>query len=350
MAFKIHFLTCTRLISHAHQPHTAIVTLYMAQRELCQHGGKFQGTVLSRSYRAGWRWRKRSGGRLTGHWGWEAGWVEARRELASAVQELSSFLSSGKPQLIRACNTKHRDTRMALSPPHMKGCCPDASNTAARDLNVTEVRNWKEISPKFLPLSPSPLFYQLEVITGISRTWVLWAEEKAKGKVGNPCCLPLGGRGSQAGLGSQPGLTPQGPPRHAVGPRLGTALAPGAPMFCVRAEPYFPLPSFHENLRDWEARKARMGFFTAVLGTILKSPPNRTNLNQAYGWVPSSLWAQMAACADLCLKTDTGPEISVYISVFSGAPSGSEVKNPPTNAGDAGLIPGEWNVNPLQYF
>lgn len=77
------------------------------------------------------------------------------------------------PKLREASATQslqHRHTPTALSPPYMKGCCPDASDTAAKDLNVTEVRNWKEISPKFLPLSPSPLFYQLEVITGISRT------------------------------------------------------------------------------------------------------------------------------------------------------------------------------------
>ena len=32
-----------------------------------------------------------------------------------------------------------------------------------------------------------------------------------------------------------------------------------------------------------------------------------------------------------------------------GFPGGSVVKNPPTNAGDASLIPGEGNGNPLQY-
>ena len=32
-----------------------------------------------------------------------------------------------------------------------------------------------------------------------------------------------------------------------------------------------------------------------------------------------------------------------------GFPRGSEIKNPPTNAGDMGSIPGEGNGNSLQY-
>ena len=44
-----------------------------------------------------------------------------------------------------------------------------------------------------------------------------------------------------------------------------------------------------------------------------------------------------------------------YLVLFHGIPGGSEVKNPPANAGDTGLIselkqsPGEGNGNPLQY-
>ena len=56
------------------------------------------------------------------------------------------------------------------------------------------------------------------------------------------------GEPSRAGQPARP--DPQGLPRRALGPRLGTALTPSALMCCVRAEPYFPLSSFHENLRD----------------------------------------------------------------------------------------------------
>lgn len=92
------------------------------------------------------------------------------------------------------------------------------------------------------------------------------------------------GEPSRAGQPARP--DPRGLPRCALGLRLGTALAPSAPMCCVRAEPYFPLSSFHENLRDREASKAGVDFFTVVLGTSLKSPSNRTNLNQAGGESP----------------------------------------------------------------
>ena len=45
----------------------------------------------------------------------------------------------------------------------------------------------------------------------------------------------------------------------------------------------------------------------------------------------------------------------IYIYIYIYFPGGSAVKNPPVNAGDAGLIPGlgrspgEGNGNPLQY-
>ena len=38
-----------------------------------------------------------------------------------------------------------------------------------------------------------------------------------------------------------------------------------------------------------------------------------------------------------------------FIPIYWGFPSGSVVKNCPANSGDAGLIPGEENGNPLQY-
>ena len=47
--------------------------------------------------------------------------------------------------------------------------------------------------------------------------------------------------------------------------------------------------------------------------------------------------------------------ISTALTIYSGFPSGSVVKNPSASAGDAGLIPGsarfpgEGNGNPLQY-
>ena len=103
--------------------------------------------------------RSRVGRRHGGSWVHMTGLWSVGAELLPKLREASANQS-----------LQHRHTPTALSPPYMKGCCPDASDTAAKDLNVTEVRNWKEISPKFLPLSPSPLFYQLEVITGISRT------------------------------------------------------------------------------------------------------------------------------------------------------------------------------------
>ena len=45
----------------------------------------------------------------------------------------------------------------------------------------------------------------------------------------------------------------------------------------------------------------------------------------------------------------------ISLSLYLGFPGGSEVKTPPANAGDVGLIPvsgrspGEGNSNPLQY-
>ena len=51
-----------------------------------------------------------------------------------------------------------------------------------------------------------------------------------------------------------------------------------------------------------------------------------------------------------------GNDLATELTVWLGFPGGSMVRNLPTNAGDAGLIPqlgrspGEGHGNPLQYF